>query len=159
MTEGQNPYAPPAADIAPPPPDRSFAAELRGDTRGRRIAGILLLANAALVGFAALFVPQAGARGISAVIDIAVAVALLRGYGSAANIALIRIAIAVVFALVAGVGGNWETFMAAVPLALAFSLLLIGNPGKARIIVACVVFGLYYLLSVAGVVMLLHDKG
>jgi hypothetical protein len=149
----KNPYAAPAAEITAPAPDpyANIQAQLRGDTRGKRVAGVVLLVNAALV-LLASFIPKAGGRPISAVIDIVVAVTLLRGYGSAAGIALFRVGLGICFSIFLAIGGDWDPLIGTVPLAVALVLLLVRNPGTARIVVGCVVFGLYVLLAVAGMV-------
>src|SRR5262245_21011309 len=96
----KNPYAAPAAEITGPAADpyANIQAQLRGDTRCKRLAGAFLLVNAALV-LASSFVPKGGGSPISAVIDVVVGVTLLRGYGSAAGIALVRVVLGLCFAI------------------------------------------------------------
>jgi hypothetical protein len=159
--EPGNPYAPPKAadDGAPAAPAAyaSFDAELRGDTRGRRIAGRLMLANAALFTLAA-FAPGAPPQFLSIGMDLAVGLTLVRGFGFAANLALFRLAVGMFFAVAATVSGTWQHLILAVPEAVGLVLLLLGVAGGARLIAGCVLFALYYAAQLAAVVALFAGR-
>lgn len=154
--EIMNPFEPPktfatAARTAVTVED-DFRARLRGDSRGKRLAGWFVLASA-LVSVVALFAPEFEIRPLSIVLDVIVGVVLVRGYGRAASFALFRGALGLVLAIVQAFQGGVELLVLIVPYAAGLALLAVGNPGKARLILGCACFGLYLLFFAAAVAL------
>jgi hypothetical protein len=159
MTEGPaNPYMPPAsADTGMPPvadADRDIRAELRRDTRGRRVAGAFFLANAVL-GVVWAFAPGTKPVVLNIVLDAVVGLLLVRGYRNAATFGFFRIALGMFIWIVATFRGNLDPLTNGVFQAVGLTLLLIGNPGRLRFVIGCVLYGLYFLMTVLGVVLLM----
>jgi hypothetical protein len=63
------------------------------------------------------------------------------------------VALGIVYAAFSAIQGNPELFVFMIPYALGLILLVVGTPGKARLILGSVFFGLYLLL-LAGIVTL-----
>jgi hypothetical protein len=126
--------------------------------QGARIAGVLLLVNAALVVVENVVMPSAkGATNgvVPAVIDVLIGASLVRGDRKYLNWAIVRaVGGAVIWTALSLANG--ERFMAAMQVLVSASLLglLVGQPGRARSAAACLAFGLYGLVEVAGVVSL-----
>jgi hypothetical protein len=124
--------------------------------QGARIAGVLLLVNAALVVVDNVLMPSAKgvpSSVVPAVIDVLIGASLVRGDKKYLNWAIVRaIGGAVIWTALSLANG--ERFVAALQVLVSASLLglLLGQPGRARIVAACVAFGLYGLVEVAGVV-------
>jgi hypothetical protein len=158
-----NPFRPPASpDVPQARGSDEYATlqeRLRGDTRGRRVAGIFLLANAAL---ATVTVFVAGMRtspfGIG--LDFLAGFLLVRGFGDAAKIALFRIVLAVFLSVTAGlaadteVAGRWDALVLNVPVAVGLILLVVGNPGKARFAAGSVLLAVVLAAHTAIVLLL-----
>jgi hypothetical protein len=156
--EIENPFAPPKTDASRAPvavnAQEEFRARLRGDSRGRRVAGWFLIASAA-VSVIALFAPEMRTSPLSIGLDVLVGVMLLRGYGSAANFALFRIALGLLFAIIGTFRGQSDAIVFMIPYATGFALLVIGNPGKARFVVGCVFVSLYLILFAGAAALLM----
>jgi hypothetical protein len=154
--EVMNPFEPPKTLVtAAHPPvtaEDDFRARLRGDSRGKRLAGWFVLASA-LVSLVALFAPKMEIRPLSIVLDVIVGVVLVRGYGRAASFAVFRGALGFVLAIVLAFQGNPELLVLMIPYAAGLALLAVGNPGKARLIVGCACFGLYLVFFAAAVAL------
>jgi hypothetical protein len=126
---------------------------------GARIAGGLLLLNAAVMALELVLmpnkVPNATSSLVPAVVDVLIGASLLRGDKKYLQWAIVR-----------AVGGaviwtglslaNGEHFVAALQVLVSASLLalLIGQPGRARIAAACLAFSLYGLVELAGLLSL-----
>jgi hypothetical protein len=154
--EIMNPFEPPKTLATAARPavtaEDDFRARLRGDSRGKRLAGWFLLASA-VVSLVALFAPGMEIRPLSLVLDVIVGVVLVRGYGRAASFAVFRGALGLVLAILQGFQGKPELLVLMVPYAAGLALLAAGNPGKARLIFGCVCFGLYLAFFAAAVAL------
>ncbi|HZS40828.1 MAG TPA: hypothetical protein VFF06_28540 [Polyangia bacterium] len=162
-----NPYAPPETDHVEPPPSeppplkpRAFAGEI---TRGARIAGACLIVNALLVFAEKIFVKDSGGGasvGIAPIIDLVIGGALAAGQGKYRTWALVRCVLgALVFGALSLSGGDMISFGLQLAVSGALIALLVGDPGLARTIVATVVFGLYVIVCVLGLVVLTSQGG
>ncbi len=129
-------------------------AELRGDTRGRRVAGAFFLANAGL-GVVWAFAPGTTPVVLNIVLDAVVGLFLVRGYGNAAKVGLFRIALGMFFWIVMAFQGNLDPLTNGIFHAVALTLLLIGNPGRPRFVIGCVLYGFYFLVHVVGLALLM----
>jgi hypothetical protein len=126
-------------------------------TTGQRIAGGLLLANAALVLASAALDPDslkiAGvSRGpLSVVLDLVIGITLLNRSRSLLWLALVRVVIGlVVFVGLMVAKGEHLAAVVQSFLSCALLLLLIGHAGRARIVVASVMFAVYALVAAVG---------
>jgi hypothetical protein len=151
-----NPYTPPAADVAPAPaPKRTL---LPGEvTRGARIAGGLLLVNGVLAmvdKIASAGSAPSGGLGsgiVPIVIDFVIGFSLLSRNAKYLGWAILRAALGgVIFSLIHAFTGNIMLVVLQVAVSGSFLLLLLGDAGKARIAIACSIFGLYALLEIIG---------
>jgi hypothetical protein len=158
MTEGPtNPYMPPtSADTAMPPVvgAHDLRAELRGDTRGRRVAGAFFLATAGL-GVVWAFAPATTPAFLNIVLDAVVGLLLVRGYGNAAKFGLFWIAIGMFYWIVLAFQGNLDPLTNGIFQAGGLTLLLIGNPGRPRFVIGCVLYGFYFLATLLGLALLM----
>ncbi len=153
-----NAYAPPTAPMQErPPPIVPFEATL-----GQRIAGALLIANAAIVGLEMLLMTpdptlkdpfsSSGRSVVPALIDVIIGVYLLSKNKKVVPWAIFRAALGlVIFVAVRVVQG--DAFLAVMQIAVSGSLLLllIGDASKPRIAVGGALFGVYGLLSLVGI--------
>lgn len=158
----QNPYAPPIAshevseEKRPPPP-------LGVATKGQRVAGALLIANAALIVLSMVVTAgtpetSAGTPGgslLPAAIDLGIGVSLVSGKSTTARWAVLRAGVGlVVWAGVQATKGEWILVALQTLVCASFLVLLIGNAGRARIAAGATAFGLYALVSLVGLVAL-----
>lgn len=153
-----DPYAPPQEEA---PRSRALPSLLPGEMpRGSIVAGGVLCANAVLVLIerALTLAPSEATmmNGILPVmIDIAIGVALLLRKTQVRAWAIVR-------CIVGGVLFAGMRLAAADLVSVAFQLavtgsllaLLLGNPGKPRIAIACGVFALYALVEMVGIAAL-----
>jgi hypothetical protein len=157
--QDQNPYAPPAASFEPPensrpsrPPDTA--------TRGQRLAGALLIVNAALVLIEAAVtmgtpqpaeaMPSVGI--VPAMIDVGIGASLVSGSRKTLKWAILRVVIGlVVWSGMQLVRGEWVMVALQAVVGGSFLLLLIGDAGRARIAVGASAFGLFALVSLLGI--------
>jgi hypothetical protein len=154
-----DPYAPPTAALNP------YAAQapvLEAPSIAPRVAGGLLLVNAALVLLELVALPAQAASGsttpfdnpargtISAFIDIGIGIALLGGNRGVIPWAIMRAALGMV--LLAGLALLNDPVVAVLQMMMCGSILalLIGNAGKPRIAVGASFFGLYALVNLIG---------
>jgi hypothetical protein len=159
--QDQNPYAPPTASYEPPE-DRRPSRPTDVATRGQRLAGALLIVNAALVFIDAVIstgTPEAGAAPpgmgfVPAMIDVGIGVSLLSGSRKTLRWAVIRVVIGlVVWSGMQLVRGEWILMVLQALVGASFLLLLIGDAGRARIAVGASAFGLFTLVSLLGIVV------
>lgn len=139
-----------------PPPDdyKPMSFEV---TSGQRIAGGLLLVNAAFVLASAALDPDSlkiggFSRGpLSVVLDLIIGVTLLSRSRSLLWLALVRVTIGMLMFIGLSVASG-EHLAAVVQsfLSGALLLLLIGRAGRARIVVACALFSVYALVALVG---------
>jgi hypothetical protein len=154
-----DPYAPPTAAIALHPTQAPALQEL---SIGPRIAGGLLLVNAALVLLEFAIVKSDAAGGstpfdspgrglISACIDVGIGVSLLKNNRRVVPWAIARAAFGLV--LLTLMLAFKDPYLAAMQATMCGSMLalLIGNASKPRVAVAASFFGLYALLSFIGI--------
>ena len=152
-----NPYAPPKSNDQPPAPETDYS--LTGElSKAARIAGALMIVNGILV--AIEFAMTAGKSGpgapgfrspLPAIIDILIGVSLVRGNPKYKTWAMVRVCLgAAVFFAISAFGGDLFTAAFTLIGCGALFALLLGNAGKARTIIASVVFGIYLLLEVIG---------
>jgi hypothetical protein len=151
-----NPFAPPASDTqSPPPAPPSSVASLTGPniTRGARIAGAFLIVNGVLVLGEKLAMPHAGSIGIAPLFDFLIGGTLVAGHGKYRSWAIVRAALgAVVFTAMQLAGGDYIAGAMQIAVSGALLALLLGDAGVARIVVSCVVFGLYAVISLLGLI-------
>lgn len=151
-------YAPPTAPAPEPPP----AIVPYEATLGQRIAGGLLIANAAIVGLELLIMPtdptskdpfsSPGRSVVPAVIDVFIGVSLLSKNKKVLPWAIFRAALGLVlFLAIRAMQG--DVFLAVMQVAVSGSLLLllIGDASKPRIAFASALFSIYGLLSLVGI--------
>lgn len=81
-------------------------------------------------------------------LDVLVGVLLVRGYGSAATLALVRLGAGMFFAIVAAVGDDWDPILLSLPQIAGLVLLLVGNPGRPRFVAGCLLVAIYFIASV-----------
>ena len=129
---------------------------------GQRVAGALLIVNAALVIFETLALPdpQPGAAmpgmAVTSLIDVALGASLLSGSTAAVTFTLVRVGLGLVlFTLVRVVAVDWWAAGMQVAVSVALLLLLVGRAGKLRIAVAGVLFGLYVASEALGCYIIL----
>jgi hypothetical protein len=155
-----NPFEPPKTLEATARPavdvQEEFRAKLRWDSPGKRLAGWFLIANAA-VSAVALFAPETRVGFLSILLDVIVGFVLVRGYGSAASVALFRMVFGIFLAVVAAFQGDLDPILFMIPYATGLMLLVIGTPSRVRIVLGCAFFGLY-LISFAAIVALLMSS-
>ncbi len=153
-------YAPPTTPMQPPiapQPISPYHATL-----GQRIAGALLISNAAIVALERIVMPSdptskdpfdSPSRVIMPIlIDVAVGVALLMKTKGVVPWAIFRAALGlVVFVVLRLVQGDMFLAVMQIAVSSALLLLLIGDAGKPRIAVGGALFGMYALLSLVGI--------
>jgi hypothetical protein len=151
-----NPYAPPTADVvAPPAPKRTLIpSEV---TQGARIAGGLLIVNGVLAIIDKLATagtaPSGGLGGgvVPIIIDFLIGFSLVNRNPKYLGWAILRAVLGgVIFSLVHVASGNIMLMVFQLAVSGSFLLLLVGDAGKARIGIACSLFGLYALLEIIG---------
>ncbi|MDI1444808.1 hypothetical protein [Polyangium sp. 6x1] len=150
-----NAYAPPTAPLGEPPVLRAPDAV----TPAQRIAGGLLIVNAALVLIEAAFLPSdpdptpltsPGRSILPAIIDIVIGISLLSNNRKFLPWAIVRVAFGLV--VLTALLAFKDPFLAVMQVVVSgsFLLLLIGDAGKPRMAVGGALFGLYALISVLG---------
>ena len=148
MARFLDPQDQPPDDYKPEPTDASAA---------QRLAGALLLVNAALVLLSAALDPEslkiAGlSRGpLSVILDLVVGVSLVAGSRKLVVLGIVRVVLGMVL-FVGLMAAKGEVFASVVQAGLSTSLLLllIGQAGRVRIIVAAVLFSSYAAIALAG---------
>ena len=150
-----NAYAPPQADTNVAAP---VLPSLAGQDvpRNVRIAGWLMIANAAMVLVSRLFLPAAVAVGLlPAIIDLIIGTSLARGRGQLRIWAMIRcVGGAVLFGGLLLSQGNYIDFGMTLAGCTSLFVLLMGRAGVARIAICCSIFGLFLLVNLITVIML-----
>lgn len=150
--------APPAGNIAaalgrePPQPANAVTA-------GSRIAGAILLANAACVLVEVALSAGKPAGGFnplgSIIVDVIAGGALLAGKPKAKHIGLFRIGLgAVIFGGLMAAKGEFFLMGLQLVFSASLALLIVGAPARARIAVASVMAGFVFLFEAAGLVAL-----
>lgn len=164
MTDAKWPMMP-GVRLSDPAPSDSTVKSLFGDaTLGQRIAGGMMAVNALLVFVQGQVVPAAlnsspfvGGAGsvVSGVFDLVIGALLLLNHGRFAAWALVRVGLGLVlFTLVHVTSGDMLSAGIQVGVSAALLLLLIGRAGVPRIVLGAVLFGLYVLVTAAGLSML-----
>ncbi|MDC0720973.1 hypothetical protein [Nannocystis bainbridge] len=146
-------------------PYDDVALGLRAST-GHRIAGALMIVNAALV-LCETYMMPASTRGdlltgsfpIAALIDVALGVSLLSGSTGAVTLSIVRVGLGLVlFTLLRALTGEWLAAGMQVGVSLAFLLLLVGHAKRVRIGLAALLFGLYLALESFGLYILVTGQ-
>lgn len=162
----QNPYAPPAA--APDPlPEVPLNKPTRA-SQGQRIAGALMLLNAAFIFAESVLIKEAPNPATQALrpmfglgpalIDVLIGAVLLSGVRSLATWAILRCSLGlVVGAALAWMNGPFAMVMQ-IAMSGALLALLIGDAGRARILVASCAFGLYGIVELVGLASIATGK-
>ncbi len=156
MSQDLTPYrepVPPAAPTAPP-------AET-GVPLAYRVAGVALIVNAVYVlAEAALGVGTFGARAPgmmigSAVVDVVLAWALLQGSERVRTWILFRIGAGFILSFVTGAASSdWATVAMQAAYAAAVFGLLVGRPGRARLVASLLLVGLCFAGEALGLLVL-----
>jgi hypothetical protein len=162
--EDRNPYAPPSA-FREADEEEKQRRPLAPDaaTKGQRVAGALLIANALLVfieGAVTIGQPTTpaatpGASVMPALIDLGIGASLVSGSGKTARWAVIRVGLGLL--LWGGIQlAQGEYAMVALQslVSAALLLLLLGDAGRARIAAGATAFGLYAIVSLLGIAVL-----
>lgn len=151
------------------PPGAEFdevALGLKAST-GHRVAGALMIVNAALVLLEAFMIPGSGKPDllltpsfpVTALIDIALGVSLLSGSAGAVRLSVIRVALGLVlFTLIRLLAGDWLAAGMQLGVSAAFLLLLLGHPRRLQIGLAAALFGLYLALEGLGLYIVLSGQ-
>lgn len=162
----KNPYAPPAA--APEPlPEVPLNKPSRA-SKGQRIAGALMLLNAAFIFAESVLIKEAPNPTTQALrpmfglgpalIDVLIGAVLLSGIRSLATWAILRCSLGlVVGAALAWMNGPFAMVMQ-IAMSGALLALLIGDAGRARILVASCAFGLYGIVEIVGLASIVTGK-
>ena len=149
-----NAYAPPQADTTIAPALPSLISEEA--PANVKVAGWLMIINAALVLISRIVLPATVAIGfLPAIIDLLIGSSLARGRTSLRLWAMIRCVGGVVLTGIFLLPhGQYLEFGITVAACGALFGLLIGRAGMARIVICSVVFGLYLIVSLIGLVAL-----
>jgi hypothetical protein len=131
-----------------------------GPTSGQRLAGGLLLANAALVVLEFALMPSGmlqaqaamlGRQLVPAFIDVLIGISLLAGSKRFIPLALVRVVLGlIIMTLSQGLGNPALAVLQAI-LSGAFLMLLIGDASKPRMAVGSALFGMYALIAMINV--------
>jgi len=150
-----NAYAPPMAPLPTPPVMRAPDAV----TTGQRIAGGLLIVNAAIVLLEMAVLPadpnptpltSPGRNIIPALIDVGIGISLLTGNRKLLPWAVVRVVFGLV--ILTALQAFKDPFLAVMQVLVSGSLLLllVGEAGKPRMAVGGALFGFYALVNVLG---------
>ncbi len=143
----------------PFPSDSGLLLQSRQATPSQRIAGGMLVVNAALSLVALEVVPTAMKSAaflgpgtiVSAIFDVVIGTLLIMNYGRLVPWAMVRTVLGLLlFTLLHVSAGDLLSAGIQVGISCALLLLLIGRAGVVRLGVGCVLFSGYLLLSVAG---------
>lgn len=149
-----NAYAPPQADttVAPVLPSIK-SADVPTNVK---IAGWLMIANAAMVLISRVVLPTSVAVGfLPAIIDLVIGASLARGNGQLRIWAMVRcVGGAVLFGGLLLSQGNTIDFVVTLVGCGALFALLVGRAGVARIAICTTLFGLFLIVNLIGVIML-----
>ena len=150
-----NAYAPPQADtnVAAPLPSMAIRADVPTNVR---IAGWLMIANAAMVLISRIVLPTSVAVGfLPAIIDLVIGASLARGNGQLRIWAMVRcVGGAVLFGGLLLSQGNTIDFVVTLVGCGSLFALLMGRAGVARIAICTTLFGLFLIVNLIGVIML-----
>ncbi len=150
--EGQAPYRPPSASLAPP---RSFSSFNEPDEEtislGARIAGVVLILNALTAFYTSVVLQVALAgpsRSTSAVVDLILGGLLVLGQRKVVQLCIVRVVLGALLFLGLSIQSG-DAASAVMQLALSGSLLglLLGRPGSARLGLSSVVAAAYMLFA------------
>lgn len=148
----------------PFPSDSALLLQTRGATSAQRIAGGMLVVNAALSFVALALVPAAMKSAaflgpgtiLSGIFDVIIGTLLILNHGRLVPWALVRTVLGMVlFTLLHVSAGDLLNAGIQVAISCGVLLLLIGRAGLVRLGVGCLLFSLYLLLSVAGLSVVL----
>lgn len=150
-----NAYAPPTAPLREMPPERA-PHEV---TPAQRLAGGLLIVNAALVLIEAVALPpdpnptpltSPGRSFLPAIIDVVIGISLLSKNRKFLPWAVVRVAFGLV--VLTALLAFKDPFLAVMQVVVSgsFLLLLVGDAGKPRMAIGGALFGLYAFISVLG---------
>ena len=149
-----NAYAPPQADTTVAPVLPSLVSE--DAPPNVKVAGWLMIVNAALVLISRIILPMTVPVGfLPAIIDLLIGSSLARGKTSLRLWALIRCVGGVVLSGVFLLPHDqYLEFGVAVAACGSLFALLLGRARMPRIVICCVVFGLYLIVNLIGLVAL-----
>lgn len=158
-----NPYAPPVAPDQPPPAVDNLLINA-GDPAQLRVAGILLLVNAAVVLVERVLTigqpgPSFGGIG-PAVIDSLIAVSFLKGNDRYRTFAIVRVILGLLLFTGLNISqGDFVSIAASIVGYGGLLLVLVGKPQRTRLITGTVLFGLFVLLELVGLAVISSGRG
>lgn len=137
-------------------------------TRGQRVAGGVLIVSSIVIALEMTLLPDlvAAIRIVAVIFDVVIGVALVTGHGRFATWALVRVIFGVLATLMTVViarqnsQANARVLFEAMThsgFSVALLLLLVGEAGRVRVALGCVLAGAYVALECFGVVALLGD--